>query len=97
MTVQYINNEDGMRQNFIVKEPTAVGEDEKIVFDIATTLQVKVQANGLQFANKQGVVKQPYHQLKVFGMPMGYPWKPASKKAAAIIAFMYKAKMPYTQ
>lgn len=54
ITVQYINNEDGMRQNFIVKEPTAAGEDEKIVLDIATTLQVKVQPNGLQFANKQG-------------------------------------------
>jgi flavodoxin len=65
ITVQYINNEEGMRQNFIVQAPTAAGADEKIVFNIATNLQVKTQPNGLQFANKEGVVMN-YNQLKAW-------------------------------
>lgn len=81
ITVQYINNEEGMRQNFIVKEPTVTGADEKIVLDIATTLKVKVQPNGLQFTGKQGVVMS-YDQLKVWdanGQPLEATFEKSSR------------------
>lgn len=72
ITVQYINNSAGMRQNFIVKAPATAGEDEKIMLNIETALQIKLEPNRLQFANKQGVVMS-YDQLKVWdanGQPL---------------------------
>ncbi|MBL0358640.1 MAG: FG-GAP repeat protein [Chitinophagaceae bacterium] len=66
VTVQYINNEKGMRQNFIVASPLS-GEDElKINLGIKTSLKVQLQDNELQFFHKKAGNVLNYSQLKVW-------------------------------
>ncbi len=63
--VQYLNNEEGMRQNFIVREPLNNKEDLKLRFNVSTNLQQQWQKEGLQFYHKSGLVLA-YNQLKVW-------------------------------
>jgi hypothetical protein len=65
ITVQYINNDDGMRQNFIVQSPSSNNTLEKISFSINTKLKKKLSNNALQFYHKQKNVLS-YSQLKVW-------------------------------
>ncbi|QEC41552.1 FG-GAP-like repeat-containing protein [Pseudobacter ginsenosidimutans] len=79
--VQYINNEAGMRQNFIVKKPTSPGEDEKIILQIKTGLTIKLQTDRLQFSSNGGLVMQ-YDQLKVWdanGQPLAASFEKSNK------------------
>ena len=41
ITVQYINNDEGMRQNFIVHTPLSKNDELKINFSIKTKLKTK--------------------------------------------------------
>lgn len=70
ITVQYINNDEGMRQNFIVRSPSAGpcalsdGDKLKINFSIKTKLKTYLHGNQLQFFHKKTNVLN-YEQLKV--------------------------------
>jgi len=65
ITIQYINNESGMRQNFIVQKPLSKKEELKINFSIKTKLKYKLSGNQLQFFNNKIHVLN-YEDLKVW-------------------------------
>ncbi len=65
ITVQYINNDDGMRQNFIVHQPLSKVDELKINFNIKTKLKNKLSQNQLQFFHKKINVLN-YKDLKVW-------------------------------
>ena len=67
ITVQYINNKDGMRQNFIVASPLSKDDNSlKIHFGITTGLQVKLHDTELQFFDQHQNNVLNYSQLKVW-------------------------------
>jgi hypothetical protein len=65
ITVQYINNDEGMRQNFIVHKPLTANNELKINFNINTKLKTKLNGNQLQFFHKKTNVLN-YKDLKVW-------------------------------
>jgi len=65
ITVQYINNDEGMRQNFIVHAPLSKNNELKINFSIKTKLKSKLTGNSLQFFHKKTNVLN-YRDLKVW-------------------------------
>ncbi|MFZ1306639.1 MAG: integrin alpha, partial [Ferruginibacter sp.] len=65
ITVQYINNDEGMRQNFIVHKPLTASNELKINFNIKTKLKTKLNSNRLQFFYKKTNVLN-YKDLKVW-------------------------------
>ncbi len=69
ITVQYINNEQGMRQNFIVQNPLTNRNEAtynlSINFSIKTELKCKLHDNTLQFYNDTDIVMN-YQDLKVW-------------------------------
>ena len=65
ITVQYINNDEGMRQNFMVHQPLSKKGDLQINFSIKTKLKHKLSQNQLKFFhNKNNVLN--YEDLKVW-------------------------------
>jgi hypothetical protein len=52
LTMQYINNKNGMRQNFIVEKPLKEKENLELNFTIQTNLKTKIQSNQIQFYNQ---------------------------------------------
>ncbi len=65
ITVEYINNDEGMRQNFIVHQPLSKSNELKINFSINTKLRSKLIGNSLQFFHKKTNVLN-YRDLKVW-------------------------------
>ncbi|MFZ1785203.1 MAG: FG-GAP-like repeat-containing protein [Ferruginibacter sp.] len=65
ITVQYINNDAGMRQNFIVQTPLTNDGELKLNFSIKTKLKTYLHGNQLQFFHKKTNVLN-YTQLKVW-------------------------------
>jgi hypothetical protein len=76
LTVQYINNEDGMRQNFIVNAPLSNNNKLKVNFSIKTRLKTMLINNALHFNQEKNTVLH-YEQLKV--------WDANGKQLAAVI------------
>lgn len=73
ITVQYINNAEGMRQNFIVKKTLSESDELKIHFSVETELQQRFNIHRLQFISKRTGVVLNYEQLKVWdanGQPL---------------------------
>lgn len=66
VTIQYINNEEGMRQNFIVACPISNDKALKINFSIKTELKIELQDDQLQFFHKKAGHVLSYSQLKVW-------------------------------
>jgi hypothetical protein len=66
VTVQYINNTEGMRQNFIVQKPLSEEKDLKLNFSVQTTLKQRLNSDRLQFVHEQSGVVLNYEQLKVW-------------------------------
>lgn len=66
ITVQYINGEDGMRQNFIVKKPLAGSEELKINFTIKTKLKQEFSSDRLSFIHPREGAVLNYDGLKVW-------------------------------
>ncbi|MBL7700929.1 MAG: FG-GAP repeat protein [Ferruginibacter sp.] len=65
ITVQYINNDDGMRQNFVVHSPLSKDDELKINFSVNTKLKTYLCSNQLQFfKNKTNVLN--YRDLNVW-------------------------------
>jgi len=65
VTVQYINNDEGMRQNFIVHSPLSNDAELKINLNIKTKLRTYSDGNRLQFFHKKTNVLN-YEDLKVW-------------------------------
>jgi hypothetical protein len=65
ITVQYINNDEGMRQNFMVHEPLSKSNNLKINFSIKTKLKTRLNGNRLLFFHKKTNVLN-YEDLKVW-------------------------------
>ena len=84
ITVQYINNDDGMRQNFIVHQPLSKADELKINFSIKTKLNPVLNNDRLQFLHKKNIVLN-YEDLKV--------WDAAGKSLSA--SFIKKRKGKY--
>ena len=66
VTVEYINNEEGMRQNFIVQSPLENKEDLRLRFSIKTTLKTVLQKKQLQFFHPEAGNVLNYSDLKVW-------------------------------
>jgi hypothetical protein len=66
ITVQYINNTEGMRQNFIVQKPLSDGETLKLNFNVETTLDQRLSSDRLQFVHEESGVVLNYEQLMVW-------------------------------
>lgn len=66
ITVQYINNTEGMRQNFIVQKPLSDDDDLKLNFSVETTLDQRLSSDRLQFVHERSGVVLNYEQLKVW-------------------------------
>ncbi len=65
ITVQYINNDEGMRQNFIVHQPLSKAGELQINLSVKTKLKTKLSGNSLQFFHKKVNVLN-YRDLKVW-------------------------------
>ena len=65
VTVQYDNQEEGMRQNFVVKAPLQKGKKLAIGFKVTSSLQVNVNQSALEFSLNGEQVMQ-YNDLKVW-------------------------------
>lgn len=65
VTVQYINNKEGMRQNFIVQQPLQQQGKLRVNLAIKTDLKIKAQQTQLQFFHKKNNVLN-YSDLKVW-------------------------------
>ncbi len=65
ITVQYINGDDGMRQNFIVQAPLTKKDELNINFRVKTKLQCRLTGKGLQFFHNNTNVLD-YKDLKVW-------------------------------
>ncbi|MEO6541683.1 MAG: FG-GAP-like repeat-containing protein, partial [Ferruginibacter sp.] len=84
ITFQYINNDEGMRQNFIVHQPLSKSTDLKINFSVKTKLRTVLKNNHLQFLHKKIIVLN-YEDLKV--------WDATGKSLSA--SFRKKSKGKY--
>ncbi|MBK7305565.1 MAG: FG-GAP repeat protein [Chitinophagaceae bacterium] len=83
ITVQYINNDEGMRQNFIVNTPLSNDDKLKINFSIKTSLKTVLINNNLHFNHKKNTVLH-YEGLRV--------WDADGKQLTAFIKKIKKNK-----
>ena len=98
ITVQYINNDEGMRQNFIVHRPLSKKDDLKIKFRIKTKLRTHLHNNRLQFFHKKAAVLN-YEQLKVWdatGRPLSASFQKKKKNLFYIQVNVRQAVYPIT-
>jgi hypothetical protein len=98
ITVQYINNKEGMRQNFIVYSPLSNNDELNINFNIKTNLKNKLNSNQLQFFYKKNNVLN-YEDLKVWdanNKPLEACFKKNSKNKYAIQVNTKNATYPIT-
>jgi hypothetical protein len=65
-TIEYINNEKGLRQNFIVKEKPAGNTDLELLLSTKGDLSAAVANNGLQFKDNNGAARLFYTDLNVW-------------------------------
>ncbi len=66
VTVEYINGEQGMRQNFIVQKPLSPDKDLKLNFSVKTKLKQCFSSNRLQFIHTESGTVLNYEDLKVW-------------------------------
>lgn len=98
ITVQYVNNDEGMRQNFIVHSPLSKKDDLKIKFRIKTKLRTHLHNNRLQFFHKKAAVLN-YEQLKVWdatGRPLTASFQKKKKNLFYIQVNVRQAVYPIT-
>jgi hypothetical protein len=95
VTVQYINSEEGMRQNFIVQSPlTRDSSDLKLHFNIETALQQRLQNDRIQFVHKKSGVVLNYDQLKVWdanGRPLEASFEKSNRDYCIHVHSQYAA------
>ncbi len=66
LKIAYENNEDGMRQNFIIKEKPEGSGLLKLKINVETQLVMRVGADAIVFANAASEEKLKYNSLKVW-------------------------------
>ncbi len=64
--IQYLNNEEGMRQDFIIKQKPAGKGKLKLAVNVETKLKMIAGADALVFKNSKGEEKMKYTSLKVW-------------------------------
>jgi len=99
ITVQYINNEEGMRQNFIVHSPLSKSDELKINFRIKTKLKTFLRGNQLQFFHKRAGHVLNYDRLRVWdanGKPLEARFKKYKNNRFSISVFTTGAVYPVT-
>lgn len=62
--IEYTNDEDGMRQDFIVKQKFSFEKKLQLNFDVSTKLKMIVTEDELSFRDKNGEDKMTYSSLK---------------------------------
>jgi hypothetical protein len=65
-SVEYMNNEKGLRQNFIITKKPAGDDALEVLLKIDGDLSASVINNGLQFKDRTGTVKLFYTDLNVW-------------------------------
>jgi Bacterial Ig domain/FG-GAP repeat len=65
-TIEYINNEKGLRQNFIIAKKPTGNEDLELLLKTGGDLAATVVNNAVQFKNSKGAVKLFYTDLNVW-------------------------------
>ena len=65
-SIEYLNNESGLRQNFIIAEKPAGNANLELLLKINGDLNPLVVNNGLEFKDKNGSTKLFYTDLKVW-------------------------------
>ena len=98
ITVQYINNDDGMRQNFIVGSPLSNNKELNINFSIKTKLKILVRNDKLQFFHQETNVLN-YEQLKVWdanGKPLEASFKKNKTDQYSVKVMVAGAAFPVT-
>lgn len=65
-SIQYINNEKGLRQNFIIDKDAGGSEKLEVLLHHQGQLSPSLQDNGITFTNTKGVTKLFYKDLKVW-------------------------------
>ncbi len=66
MKIEYLNNKEGMRQNFIIKESPEGNGQLQLNIVTTTDLRVSVADNVVSFATSNGEPKMQYRDLKVW-------------------------------
>ena len=64
--IEYINNQEGLRQNFIVTEKPAGNEKLEVILHLQTDLIASVNNNELILKDKKGINRLFYKDLKVW-------------------------------
>ena len=64
--IDYTNDKDGMRQDFIIKQKPAGEEKLRLDIEADTKLKMIVGADALMFKNEKGEEKMKYSALKVW-------------------------------
>lgn len=98
-TIQYINNEKGLRQNFIIAEKPAGNGNLELVLKTRGDLSASLCNNGLQFKDKTGGTKLFYTDLKVWdadGMAVNAEMQMPDENTISIIVNDRDAKYPLT-
>ena len=65
-TIEYINNEKGLRQNFIIAKKPAGNENLELLLKTSGDLSATIINNGLQFKDNTGAIQLFYTDLKVW-------------------------------
>ncbi len=65
-SIDYLNNENGLRQNFVINKKPVGDQDLSIKIKIAGDLKAYVGNNAVQFKNKKGITQMFYRDLKVW-------------------------------
>jgi len=99
LKIEYENNKDGMRQNFIVKEkPEGIGQ-LKLKITASTELTMRVGAEAVVFANSGSEEKMKYNKLKVWDVEkkiLTAHFEKVSNKIFAIVVNDENAVYPIT-
>lgn len=65
-TIEYINNKEGLRQNFIIKEKPAGNENLELLLETTGDLSAVIADNALQFKDRNGSARLFYTDLNVW-------------------------------
>ena len=99
MVIEYLNDKNGMRQNFIVKNKPAGDDDLRIVIKTSTDLKLNISDQNISFTDNQEKEKLRYSSLKVWdanNLPLKAKFEKYNPNAFAIVVHDEQADYPIT-
>jgi hypothetical protein len=99
MIIEYLNNEKGMRQNFILKEKLKGNDHLGLIINIETNLVMAISDQAISFSDQNGEEKLRYSSLKVWdvnNLPLEANFEKISSNTFAIIVHDEQAAYPIT-